>query len=315
MEKKATAAKNDIFRIRTSKLLWLVSHRKVIILVSILLVLLIVEFSFDLAEIVLGSIVELTNPYRPRSGTIWELHRKDQLASEKMKQIIATLPNEPPPLPQITTLPHLKTWLEREGSAIILADQFRDLYGQFPPNLAGELISPFDLLKLSHSRKWVWTKIVKSDSSLSCYFLDGDKQLLLDSYPPISVLSAIADSSQIASPALDLMEPFTGRTISRDQFFAAFDELPNSVKLQLINNPFLLVKWDKNIQKVAISWYATGDVVRLGVQVKQGIYSEVHIFEANIWAVELFIEKLNRLYPGLHYVDPEERNDAPAEHR
>ncbi len=278
------------------------------------MLLLVLEFSFDFAEIILGSVVELTNPYRPRSGTIWELHRKDQLAAEQIKQIIANLPNETPSLPQNITLPQLKNWLELQGSALITADQFQELYSQFPPNLARELVSPFDLLKLSHSRKWIWTKIVKSDSSLSCYFLDGDKQLLLDSYPSISVLSAIADSSQIASPALDLMEHFTGRTISREQFFAAFDELPNTVKLQLINNPFQLVKWDKNIQKVAIAQYANDNIVRLGIQVKQGIYSEVHIFEASYWAVELFIERLNRLYPELHYVYPEDRNEATADH-
>ncbi|MDZ7375695.1 MAG: hypothetical protein ONB13_03655 [candidate division KSB1 bacterium] len=314
MKKQATAGKEELFAHFKSKLIRLFSHKKLIIVLSILLSLFIIEISFDFVEIMLGTAVELTNPYRPRSGTIWELYRKDRLANEQIKQIIATLPDESPPVPQINTLPQLKNWLEIHGSVFLSADQFVELYSQFPPNLAGEMVSPFDLLKLSHSRKWVWTKIVTSDSSLRFYFLDGDKQLLLDSYPSMALLLAIADSSQIASPGLDLMEQFTGRTITREQFFAAFDDLPTSIKLQLINNPFQLVKWDKNIQKVAIARHANGNVVPLGIQVRQGIYSEVHIFEASELAVELLIENLNRLYPELHYIYPEERYEASAEH-
>ena len=110
------------------------------------------------------------------------------------------------------------------------------------------------------------------------------------------------------------MEMFKDRTISRDQFFAIFDDLPNSVKLRLINNPFQLVKWDRNIQKVAVSRYVDDNTVSIGFQVNQGIYTEVYTFEASDWAVDIFIEKLNNQYSGINFEYPEDRYSASPDY-
>ena len=148
--------------------------------------------------------------------------KKDRLASEQLQEIVASLPVEQPELPEISDLVQLKIQLEQQQSLLITADQFRDLYNQIPTRIAGEVIPPLYLLKLSHSRKWIWTKIVKNDSSLSFFFFDGDKQLLMDTYPPLSVLYTIPATDQSGSVSLDSMEIFKDRTISRDQFFAVF---------------------------------------------------------------------------------------------
>ena len=254
--------------------------------------------------------LEITNPYRPKSGTIWELHKKDRLASEQLEEIKKTLPDKKKKVVAITDLIQLKDQLEKQQSLLITADQFRHLYNQIPIRLSGDVISPFDMLKLSHSKKWVWTKIVKSDSSLSFYFFDGDRQLLMDTYPPLSVLYTIPAADNYHAVSLDSMEIFNNRTFSRNQFFTVFDELPNSVKLRLINNPFQLVKWDNNIQKVAISRFVADNTVSMGFQINQGIYTEVYTFEANNWAIDIFIEKLNDQYPELNLDFPEDRYSA-----
>ena len=297
-----------------SKLFRILTNKKFLISLSIIILLTIVEFTTDFVEIALGNIVELTNPYRPQSGTIWELHKKDRLASEQLKEIVDSLPENERELPEISDLVQLKNQLEQQQSTLITADQFRDLYNQIPIRIAGDVIPPLDLLKLSHNRKWVWTKIVKNDSSLSFYFFDGDKQLLMDSYPPLSVLYTIPAADQPGSVSLDSLEIFKDRTISRDQFFAVFDDLPTSVKLRLINNPFQLVKWDRNIQKVAVSRFVDDNTVGIGFQVNQGIYTEVYTFEASDWAVDLFIEKLNNQYPGINFEYPEDRYSASPDY-
>lgn len=314
MEKEQIDAENKPPRNLKTKLLRLLTNKKFLLTFSIILFITIIEFSTDFVEIVLGNIVELTNPYRPKTGTIWELHKKDRLASAQLNEIIASLPDEQQPIPDITDLAQLKSQLEQQPSLLITADQFRNLYSQLPFRIAGEVISPFDLLKLSHSRKWIWTKIVKNDSSLSLYFFDGDKQLLMDTYPPLSVLYNIPAADRSGSVSLDAMDIFNGRIFSRDQFFAVFDDLPNSVKLRLMNNPFQLVQWDRNIQKVAISHYVADNIVKIGFQVNQGIYTEVYTFEASDWAIDMFIEKLNSLFPGLNFESPEDRYSASPDH-
>ena len=310
MDKEEPDTKNKPFANLKTILLRILTNKKFLLTFAIIVLITIAEFSTDFVEIVLGNIVELTNPYRPKTGTIWEQHKKDRLASEQLNEIIASLPDEQQQIPEITDLVQLKTQLQQQQSLLITADQFRNLYSQIPIRIAGEVISPFDLLKLSHSHKWVWTKIVKNDSSLSLYFFDGDKQLLMDTYPPLSVLYKIPAAEQAASVSLDAMDIFKGRIFSRDQFFAVFDDLPNSVKLRLMNNPFELVQWDKNIQKVAISRYVDDNIVKIGFQVNQGIYTEVYTFEASDWAIDMFIEKLNSLFPGLNFEYPEDRYSA-----
>jgi len=291
-------------------LIRLLTNKKLLLSLGIIIILIVVEFTTDFVEIVLGSVIELTNPYRPKSGTIWELHKKDQLASEQLEQITKSLPDKKQEIPEINDLIQLKTKLEEQQTLLITADQFRSLYIQIPIRISGDIISPFDLLKLSHSRKWIWTKIVKNDSSLSFFFIDGDRQLLMDTYPPLSVLYNIPDANKSHVVALDSMNIFEGRTISRNQFFAVFDDLPNSVKLRLINNPFQLVRWDSNIQKVGISRYVDDNTVTIGFQINQGIYTEVYTFEASDWAVDIFIENLNNLYPEFNLDTPEDRYRA-----
>ncbi len=310
MEKKQFDANAKTHRNLTTKLLRVFTNKKFLITLSILILIAILEFTTDFVEIVLGNIVELTNSYRPQSGTIWELHKQDRLANEQLAEIIESLPAEEQQLPEITDLMQLKSRLEQQGSLLITADQFNNLYNQIPIRVASDVISPYDLLKLTHSHKWVWTKIIKNDSSLSCYFFDGDKQLLMDTYPPLSVLYTIPEADRSSQMSLDLMDMFKGRMISRDQFFVAFNDLPNSVKLQLINNPFQLVKWDGNIQKVGLSRYIDDGIVSIGFQVNQGIFTEVFTFEASSWAIDIFIEKLNSLYPGINFAYPEDRYSA-----
>jgi len=288
----------------------LLTNRRIIITFVLIIVLTIIEFTTDFAEIMIGNAIELTNPYRPKSGTIWELHKKDRLANEQLEEITKALPDRKQEIPEINDLLQLKIKLEEQGTLQITADQFRNLYNQIPTRISGDIITPLDLLKLSHSKKWIWTKIVKSDSSLSFYFLDGDKQLLMDTYPSLSVLYTIPEAEQLHQVSLDSMMIYKGRTISAEMFFLVFDDLPNSIKLRLINNPFQLVKWDRNIQKVGISRYINDNVVTIGFQVNEGIYTEIYTFQASDFAVDYFIEKLNELFPELSLDYPEEKYSA-----
>jgi len=133
------------------------TNKKFLISLGIIFVLTIFEFTTDFVEITVGSVLELTNPYRPKSGTIWELHKKDRLASEQLEEITKSLPEQRQEIPEINDLVQLKDLLQQNGTVLITAEQFHDLYNQIPIRFSGDVISPFDLLKLSHSKKWIGT--------------------------------------------------------------------------------------------------------------------------------------------------------------
>jgi len=309
MEPEQNATPQKKFRLKAI-IKRIITNRKFLISMALVVIIFVLEFTTDFVEIVIGSVMELTNPYRPRSGTIWKLYEKDRLASQQLEKITSELPKSIPEIAEIKNLSQLKDQLEKQHTVLITADQFRNLYNQIPIRISGDIISPFDLLKLSHNKKWNWTKVVKTDSNLSFFFLDGEKQLLMDSYPPLSVLYTTPPMSSSHQVCLDSMDVFKGRVFSAEQFFAIFDDLPNSIKLRLINNPYQLVKWDPDIQQVAISRYVEENSVAIGFQVRQGIYTEVYIFEASDWAVEYFIEQFNQKFPASSLDFPEDRYET-----
>ena len=109
----------------------------------------------------------------------------------------------------------------------------------------------------------------------------------------------LSKQSSIASIPL-----FSGRTLTPEQFFNAFNNLPHTIKLQLINNPFQLIKWNKNIKLVAISRYVENHTVLIAFEVFNGVENEVHTFQGSELAANYLITQLNSLYPDLNLKIP-----------
>ena len=290
-----------------NKFLKIFTNKKFLFSLTIIIIFFTFEFTTDFVEIMLGKIIELTNSFRPKAGTIWEMNKQDQLANDRLKEITKNIPSNETEFNEIEDLKQLSDLLQAGKIVFISPEQFRNLYNQIPQRFCYDIISPFDLLKLSHSRKWTRTKITRGENNLSFYFLDGDKQLLMDSYPPLTVLFNIPQTNNLHTASLDSMPMFQGRTFSREQFFKAFDELSNPLKLQLINNPYQLIKWENNIRKVGISHYATDNIVLIGFEINQNIYTEINTFEASELAANYLIARLNEIYPELHLNFPEKK--------
>ncbi len=297
---------------RKSRLKRIFTNTSFIVTVIFLVVVITIEFTTDFVEIAVGSVLELTNPFRPRSGTIWDLYEKDRKANDQVKEISSAIPERQMKIPEIKDLIQLREKLEQEEKLLIPAEKFLALYNQMPTRFSSKVISPFDLLKLTHSDKWIWTKLVKSENNINIYFFDGDKQLIMDTYPPLSVLYNVSETEREHRVSLDSLEIYKNRTFSREQFFEAFDNLSsNATKYQLINDPFQLIKWDKNIRRVGVSKYTTSNyTVNIAFEVNQGIYTEIYTFEASELAVGYFIAKLNELYPELNLDYPERKYRA-----
>ena len=305
-EKELTS--EEIAKIKTGNIfLRIFKNKKFLFTCTLFIIIITFEFTTDFVEIALGKMIELTNPFRPKAGTIWEMNKQDKLANDRLKEISKNIPTRKNELTEIKDLKQLSEILETGQTILITPEQFRTIYNQIPPRFSFDIISPFDFLKLSHSRKWTWTKISKEENNLSFFFLDGDKQLLMDTYPPLTVLYNLPHTNNLHSTSLDSMEMFHGRTFSREQFFIAFDELSNHVKLQLINNPSQLIKWENNIRKVGISRYAFDNTVKIGFEINQNIYTEVATFESSELAANFLVARLNETFPDLYLEFPEKK--------
>jgi len=58
---------------------------------------------------------------------------------------------------------------------------------------------------------------------------------------------------------------------------------------------------------VGISQYATDNVVLIGFEINQNIYTEVTTFEASELAANFLVARLNELFPELYLEFPEKK--------
>lgn len=280
---------------------------KSIITITILFILAVIEFKLDVAEVIVGRVLEWTNPLRPRAGTIWEYEKRDRLASVQLEKIVGSASAEQGEMPEVRDLFELRANLEQDKQVILSAAQFLELYNQLPPQYAQEIIAPFELLKITHSGKWFWTKIQRSENELSFYFLDGDNQLIMDTYPGLAVLYNMVKAGSEDRYSLENFMEFSGRIVSANQFYQAFNPLSTQIKLQLVNNPFQLLKWGDNLKRVAISRYSVNNTVELGFEVSNGMFTEVHRFQASELAATYLIAKINEMFTTINLDMPEAR--------
>jgi len=276
--------------------------KNVTIAIVILLILFLIELKFNIVEIAIGSIIEITNPFRPQTGPVWELAKQDESANMRLAGIMKTLPTDSIP-PTVNSPYDLRTVLDEQSEVILSADQFLTIYNSMPPQSAQEIISPLDLLKLFYSNQWVWTKVSKEESSLRFIFQQGNYQPLLDSYPAFSVLYQ-SDMSRSVQKTLSEIPYFSDRILTPEQFFSAFNSLPDARKLQIINNPFLLLRWNRKISAVAISKNVENFTVLIGFEIADNFERKIFTFEASELAIGYLITQINLLFPELNLSMP-----------
>ncbi|MBN2010654.1 hypothetical protein JW960_15010 [candidate division KSB1 bacterium] len=281
----------------------LFTKRGCVIFFVIAIIYIILELAFDITETSLGFLVELTNSFRPKTGTIWSQNSKDVTANEQLEEYTQQKPAQEEII-QIDDLYQLKTLLDERESVVISFTQFLQIYTMLPPNSAQQIIPPFTLLRLIHDKQWTRTRISKGEQQLSFFFLDSDNQLLLDSYPMLGAIYDVTSSTRLKRSTLQGMPQFTGRTVTSEQFFTALLDLPANIQRQIISNPFELIAWQQNLSSVAISKFVTDDTVILGFEISNGFDSSVQMFESSQLAIGYLINKLNELYPDVNISMP-----------
>jgi len=275
----------------------------------LILIFVIIELLFDVIEIALGEIIDWTNPLRPTTGAVWTLEYKDENASRQLQTIIEEMPEKKPELMDIDSFDELNQILDEQEEVIIGKDNFLDIYTQLPREFAQEIMSPFDMIPLARGDTWVKTKIVKGENELRIYLMDAADQLIRDCYPSLSKYHKTMLIKGSHGLTLEQLDEFDGRVVSGDEFYQAFNSLPLSRKVYIMNDPFQLLKWGDSLKNVAISRYVVDGGVKIGfeVSISNGTLPEVHQYYASEIAVTYLINRINRLFPGKNLQMPERK--------
>ncbi len=114
-----------------------------------------------------------------------------------------------------------------------------------------------------------------------------EKNLTFDSF--------YENSQTITGSDLDQIPQYKSRIFSADIFYEAFEKLSKQYKLQIVNDPYRLVQWGDNLQRVGISSFVEEGTVKIAFEVRVGSRSQIYELNSSEIAAGYLIDKINGL--------------------
>jgi len=281
--------------------------KRALLILSFILLLIAAEALFGILEIVVGRFLLFTNPIRPQIGRLWDEDHKEQLGIDELEANSNKTENLPA-IVDIHSFKDLKLILSTRSSLSMSRDEFKKFYTDLPMNQAKGLLDPLYFIELDRNPDWQRTQLSLVGDQLVIYFIDGFEHPIQESH--VTVLDTLINAEvEYVNAQLNEFEEFEGRLLSAAIFFHGFDRLPRTYRLQIVNDPYKLVQWGNNLQRVAISPFVTDDGVEILFEIKgeSGLYLE-KMFASEI-AVNYLIDELNSMDLEHHMEMPVKKDE------
>jgi hypothetical protein len=251
----------------------------------LLAVLVISELRFDWMEQTLGSFLVSTNATRPESGAIWEIGKQTRTAHQAIEKIVTDRQSSYREVESATSFKQIAATIQPEEWLLVPPDLFRRLYQELPPDVAKEIIPPFEFLELINNRDWERTYFEKDGNGLNIYMLDKDNRVL--KRLPISpdLLYMMDYSDVVFGERLDNFPIFEGRIYPGDLFFHVLKDLTPEVRDGVIRRPEHILRLPGNIVRVGISDEALSGFIQIGFEIESGAQQMVILLQGHEWAV------------------------------
>ena len=266
-----------------------------------------VEFMTDFIETGLGEIVQWSNAIRPQKGPVWQRENHDKLATTTLATIIEEAPVVEIQATHANTLNEIVFALETQPKIKISKADFIRTYSQLHYSTAQKIMSPYDMLVLMENNEWRSCQISQTEDDLQIYFLDGENQLLTDAYLSLESSRSTREFETTSGTILNKIDEFHGRSVSREQFMAAFNNLKIRSKIYLMNDPMQLIRWGDSLQKVAVSKFVIDGAVTIAFQIETGVASTVTRYQASERAATRLLNEFNQILPDKYLAMPERK--------
>ncbi len=270
---------------------------------------LVAELLFDIFEIAVGRVLWLTNPIRPQTGRLWEEDRKEQVGLSELDSAVAQDSQAEMTNQAIQNLTDLEALLSIRRSLSMNREQFNDFYKIIPQHQSRKILDPLDLFTLKRGSDWHKTQISLSGSQLVFYFLDGYEKPIRESHVSLRQEEGF---QTVSLSELEQNEKFRGRLVPADIFFQAFDRLPRSYQLQIVNDPYKLVQWESSLQRVGVSLFVEPSGIELVFEIQPEDRFRTQSMYASEMAVGYLIREINAL-DGAPRLQAPMRRDRDAE--
>lgn len=232
-----------------------------------------------------GAYLVSTNADRPESGAIWEKGRKAQTARMAVDKLAADREAYQRMARNAGTLNEIIASLSPGQGVMLSAEHFRELYQRIPQGIAAEMISPFDLLRLTSEKRWTRAYLEKSSEGLMIYLLEPNNQVLRQFRVATATLALMTRRGDMANQSLEDLASFQNRIYTAERFFAALASLTEEDRRGLIAQPERLLEVSGQMTRVGISDETLAGFIDVGVEVQAGGQRRVLLFQGQDWAV------------------------------
>lgn len=264
------------FRLRTL--------RPVVLLFLVLLVL-VAELRFDWAEDLIGDYLVSTNQFRPESGAIWEKGHRTEDARQVLEKIVTDKQAVQREARNAENFTQIAGTLLRGLELIISANHFRHLYNELPPELAGELLSPYAMIRFISEREWDRTFFEPAGGGFNIYFLNKDNRVLRQLTVSGEMLARIERGEIPRTDTLDNLPQFANRIYPAERFFKALETISEDVRREAVPWPENLLRSPGRVARVAISDEVLSGFIEMGFELEEAGRTRVVLVQGRDWAV------------------------------
>ena len=245
------------------------------------------ELRFDWIEQSVGAYLVTTNSRRPQSGAIWEAGERTKTARQTLEQILTDREASQREARDATTFTQILSTISPEQGVMLSSEHFRKLYLSLPGEIAGEIVTPFELLGLSSNGQWVRTFLKSEGAGLKIYLLNAKNRVMKELAIPYSLLRRIEPHDTASTETLDDLPTFENRIYSAERFFSALKSLPDADLRSIVPQPERLLETPGHIVRVGISDETVSGFIELGFEIEEGTRRKVLLVRGREWAVWL----------------------------
>ncbi len=243
------------------------------------------ELRYDWGERLIGRFLLATNVHRPESGAIWEKGHRTASALQTLNQIITDKQSVQRQAREATSFSQIAQTLSQGHDVILAASHFQALYNALPPERAGELLSPYSLIRMRSQGKWDRTFFEPAEKGLTIYFLNRDNRVLHQLQIDALLLERIEQDESEQRESLEHLPQFSGRIYNAEQFLTALEEMPEDLQRHIIPWPEKLLKAPGRIQRVGVSDEVLSGHIEIGLEMEDGRQTRVVLIKGRDWAV------------------------------
>jgi hypothetical protein len=243
------------------------------------------EFRFDWIEQVLGRTLVRTNTYRPESGAIWEVSRRTQNARKTLEQIVSDQTASQQNIRGAESFSEVTGHILPGQGAMLAPEHFRKMYLTLPGEIAGQILSPHELLRIASKGNWHRVFFEKSETGITVYLLDAKNRVLKQLHISEGLLHHLQSLQTEYEGSLDDLVMFRNRIIPADIFLAALDELPAEVSERVMPNPEYFLGMPGRMTRIGLAEKPVSGFTDIGIEITQNGSIKVVRQKGYEWAV------------------------------